>query len=157
MSPTGWRRRSASGRRRCGRRSISSAVLADEHAVRALRPNIAALGTVGSEVTQRRRQRHRHRARRRRRRLRVVSRFFAPGSGIPEDPATGSAHTSLVPLFSEKLGRSTLRFCQAYPGRGADMIGELAGDRVRLRGGAVTVIESVLRDPVTRAAGRSPV
>ena len=75
----------------------------------------------------------------------VVSRFFAPGAGIPEDPTTGGLHTLLSPLWSAKLGRSTLQFHQAYPGRGGDMQCEDAGDRVRLRGGAVTVIESRLR------------
>jgi len=49
----------------------------------------------------------------------VVSRFFAPSGGIPEDPATGSAHCILLPLFAEKLGRSRLCFHQAYPGAAA--------------------------------------
>jgi PhzF family phenazine biosynthesis protein len=75
----------------------------------------------------------------------VVSRFFAPGSGIPEDPATGSAHCIIAPLFSEKLGRATLRCHQAYPGRGGDVGTELRGDRVILTGQAVTVLESRLR------------
>ncbi|MFZ5668855.1 MAG: PhzF family phenazine biosynthesis protein [Pseudomonadota bacterium] len=75
----------------------------------------------------------------------VVSRFFAPGSGIPEDPATGSAHCILSPLFAGRLGRPTLRFHQAYPGRGGDLECEHRGDRVLLRGRAVTVIESRLR------------
>ena len=75
----------------------------------------------------------------------VVSRFFAPGSGIAEDPATGSLHCILSPLFAGKLGRATLRFHQAYPGRGGDLECEYAGDRVRLRGSAVTVAESQLR------------
>lgn len=75
----------------------------------------------------------------------VVSRFFAPGSGIDEDPATGSAHCILAPLFAGKLKRSALRFHQAYPGRGADIGAEMRGDRVLLSGRAVTVIESRLR------------
>ena len=75
----------------------------------------------------------------------VVSRFFAPGSGVPEDPTTGSAHCILAPLFAEKLGRGRLRFHQAYPGRGGDLEAEARGDRVLLRGQAVTVIESLLR------------
>ncbi|HEY5290230.1 MAG TPA: PhzF family phenazine biosynthesis protein [Caulobacteraceae bacterium] len=75
----------------------------------------------------------------------VVSRFFAPGSGIDEDPTTGSLHCILSPLFSEKLGRNTLKFHQAYPGRGGDLECELAGDRVLLRGAAVTVLEGDLR------------
>lgn len=75
----------------------------------------------------------------------VVSRFFAPGAGIPEDPTTGSLHTLLSPLWSAKLGRSTLRFHQAYPGRGGDLECEDRGARVLIRGEAVTVIESRLR------------
>ena len=75
----------------------------------------------------------------------VVSRFFAPGSGIPEDAATGSMHCILSPLYADKLGRTTLRFRQAYPGRGADLECEHRGERVLLRGRAVTVVESRLR------------
>ena len=74
----------------------------------------------------------------------VIDRFFAPGSGIPEDPATGSLHCILAPLFAEKLGRPMVRFHQAYPGRGGDLECEHRGDRVLLRGAAVTVIESRL-------------
>ena len=75
----------------------------------------------------------------------MVSRFFAPGSGIPEDPATGSAHCIIAPLFSDKLGRATLRCHQAYPGRGGDIGTEVRDDRVILSGRAVTVLESRLR------------
>jgi PhzF family phenazine biosynthesis protein len=75
----------------------------------------------------------------------VVSRFFAPGAGIPEDPATGSLHCLLSPLFNAKLGRATLRFHQACPGRGGDLECEHAGDRVLLRGAAATVLEGRLR------------
>ena len=75
----------------------------------------------------------------------VVDRFFAPGVGIPEDPATGSAHCILAPLYAERLGRPTVRFHQAFPGRGGDIETEVRGDRVLLRGRAVTVIESRLR------------
>lgn len=75
----------------------------------------------------------------------VISRFFGPGCGIDEDPATGSAHCILGPLFAGRLGRATVRFRQVFPGRGGDIETETAGDRVILRGRAVTVIESVLR------------
>jgi len=75
----------------------------------------------------------------------VVSRFFAPGSGIPEDPATGSAHCAIAPLFSERLGRPELTCFQAYPGRGADIATRMEGDRVKLIGRARTVIEGVFR------------
>lgn len=75
----------------------------------------------------------------------VVDRFFAPGCGVDEDPATGSAHCILAPLYADKLGRETLRFRQVFPGRGGDIRTEVRGDRVILSGQAVTVIESRLR------------
>ena len=75
----------------------------------------------------------------------VVDRFFAPGVGIPEDPTTGGLHCMLTPLFADKLGRARLSFHQAYPGRGGDLVCEALGERVRLAGRAVTVIDSQLR------------
>jgi PhzF family phenazine biosynthesis protein len=75
----------------------------------------------------------------------VVSRFFAPADGIPEDPATGSAHCMIAPFFSERLGKAELKCFQAYPGRGADVGTRMAGDRVKLIGRARTVIEGVFR------------
>lgn len=85
----------------------------------------------------------------------VVDRFFAPGCGIDEDPATGSAHCILSPLFSERLGRSALRFHQIYPGRGAVIETQQAGDRVLLKGRAVTVVESRLRPAACPRAKQS--
>jgi PhzF family phenazine biosynthesis protein len=73
----------------------------------------------------------------------VVSRFFAPGSGIPEDPATGSAHCIIAPYFSKLLSKAELNCFQAYPGRGAHITTRLEGDRVKLIGRARTVIEGV--------------
>ncbi|MBO9547602.1 PhzF family phenazine biosynthesis protein [Caulobacter sp.] len=75
----------------------------------------------------------------------VVSRFFAPGFGIPEDPTTGSAHCILMPLYGDKLGQTVLKFHQAYPGRGGDLECESRGARVLLRGRGFTVVESRLR------------
>jgi PhzF family phenazine biosynthesis protein len=75
----------------------------------------------------------------------VIDRFFAPGSGIPEDPTTGSLHCILAPLFADRLGRTTVRFHQAFPGRGGDLECEVRGARVLIRGRAVTVAESRLR------------
>jgi PhzF family phenazine biosynthesis protein len=75
----------------------------------------------------------------------VVSRFFAPGSGIPEDPVTGSAHCTIAPLFAARLGKDRLVCRQAFPGRGGTVTCTMAGDRVLLAGQAVTVVESVLR------------
>ena len=75
----------------------------------------------------------------------VVDRFFGPGCGVDEDPATGSARCGLAPLFAAKLDRTNVTFEQVYPGRGARFETELAGDRVLIRGHAVTVMGSVLR------------
>jgi len=75
----------------------------------------------------------------------VVSRFFAPGFGIAEDPTTGSAHCILTPLYEAKLGASPLKFHQAYPGRGGDLECESRDARVLLRGRGFTVLESRLR------------
>ena len=75
----------------------------------------------------------------------VIDRFFAPGSGVDEDPATGSAHCILGPLWADKLGRETVRFFQAYPGRGGEIVTERAGARVLLKGRAVTVMASTLK------------
>jgi len=75
----------------------------------------------------------------------VVDRFFAPGCGVDEDPATGSAHCILGPLYADKLGRKSVRFRQVFPGRGGDIETEIRGDRILLRGRAVTVMESRLR------------
>lgn len=75
----------------------------------------------------------------------VVDRFFAPGSGVAEDPATGSAHCILAPLYADRLGRADVRFFQAFPTRGGVITTELRGDRVVLNGQAFTTVESILR------------
>ncbi len=72
-----------------------------------------------------------------------VSRFFAPGSGIDEDPVTGSAHCALTPYWSRKLGRERFTARQMSP-RGGTLDVRLDGDRVRLRGRAVTIIRGEL-------------
>ncbi len=76
-------------------------------------------------------------------RVDVTSRFFAPGSGIPEDPATGAWHCAVSPLVQTLTGNAVAKCFQAYPGRGAHIETELVGDRVKLRGQSVTVIEGV--------------
>ena len=48
-----------------------------------------------------------------------VSRFFGPQSGVDEDPVTGSAHTSLIPLWSKKLGKDALTAAQLSKRGGA--------------------------------------
>lgn len=74
----------------------------------------------------------------------VVSRVFAPGAGIDEDPVTGAAHAVLTPYWAARLGRPSFTAFQASA-RGGRLICELAGDRARLTGQCVTVIEGVLR------------
>jgi PhzF family phenazine biosynthesis protein len=121
------------------------AVLKSEAAVRAVSPKLALLEQIAGEATGGRGNVSVAALADGGSGFDVVSRFFAPGSGIPEDPATGSAHCILTPLFAGKLGRSSLNFFQAYPGRGGELNCELRGDRVLLRGKAFTTVESRLR------------
>jgi len=65
-----------------------------------------------------------------------VSRFFAPAVGIPEDPVTGSAHCTLTPYWSARLGKSGLHALQVSA-RGGELHCEHRGDRVVLKGRAV--------------------
>ena len=68
-----------------------------------------------------------------------VSRFFAPAIGIDEDPVTGSAHTRLVPFWAQKLDKTTLQAKQ-ISARGGELDCELNGERVIMRGRAVTYL-----------------
>jgi PhzF family phenazine biosynthesis protein len=109
--------------------------LASERAVRTLRPDLAAIARLavrGVIVTARSRGR-----------VHFVSRFFAPAVGVPEDPVTGSAHCALAPFWAQRLGRTRLLGHQASA-RGGDVEVELAGDRVLLRGEAVTTVRGEL-------------
>lgn len=109
-------------------------VLRDEAAVRALQPDFAALAAEGDvltivtapgEATD------------------IVSRAFAPGGGVNEDPVTGSAHAVMVPYWTERLGRDRLTAYQASK-RGGHLTCRLENDRVVLGGRCVTVIEGTL-------------
>lgn len=68
-----------------------------------------------------------------------VSRFFAPASGINEDPVTGSAHCTLTPYWSTVLKKKTLTAKQISK-RGGDLYCELVGDRVKISGKAITYL-----------------
>ncbi|MEV8530771.1 PhzF family phenazine biosynthesis protein [Streptomyces sp. NPDC051211] len=81
-----------------------------------------------------------------------VSRFFAPASGIPEDPVTGSAHTVLAPYWSARLGRDELTGLQASARTGLVRTG-VHGDRIHLTGHAVTVLTGTLRTPIGDVPG----
>jgi predicted PhzF superfamily epimerase YddE/YHI9 len=74
----------------------------------------------------------------------IVSRFFAPKAGIPEDPVTGSAHCTLIPYWSKKLGKKELIASQASP-RGGELYCTDRGDRVLLAGYAMTYMEGMVR------------
>lgn len=105
--------------------------LADEAAVRAVRPDFAKLRPLpvrGVIVT----------ARASTPGYDIVSRFFAPAVGIDEDPVTGSAHCALGPFWAGRLGRADLVGYQASARGGTVRVG-VRGDRVLLGGRAVTV------------------
>ena len=69
-----------------------------------------------------------------------VSRFFAPRGGIAEDPVTGSAHCTLVPYWSGRLGKNSLHARQVSA-RGGELWCEHRGDRVTLQGRAVRFMQ----------------
>ena len=73
----------------------------------------------------------------------VVSRFFAPGSGVDEDPVTGSAHCTLGPFWASRLGKRELLAYQASA-RGGVVRVRVEEDRVKLGGQAVTVLQGRL-------------
>ncbi|WP_286392809.1 PhzF family phenazine biosynthesis protein [Pseudanabaena mucicola] len=68
-----------------------------------------------------------------------VSRFFAPKAGIPEDPVTGSAHCSLTPYWSKRLGKVSLKARQLSQRTGNLEVSD-RGERVLLKGEAVTFL-----------------
>jgi len=72
-----------------------------------------------------------------------VSRFFAPAKGVPEDPVTGSAHCTLIPYWSKRLGKTKLRARQVSK-RGGELFCEDRGARVKIAGKAVKFFEGVI-------------
>lgn len=72
-----------------------------------------------------------------------VSRYFAPSYGVPEDPVTGSAHCSLTPYWSKRLGKSHLHARQLSE-RGGELWCQLAGERVILKGNAVLTMQGTM-------------
>jgi len=111
------------------------ALLSDEASVRAVEPDFRALAREGDLLT-----------------IvtapgaatDVVSRAFAPGAGIDEDPVTGSAHAVLTPFWAARLGRDSFAAFQASK-RGGHVACRLEGGRAVLGGQCVTVIEGVMR------------
>ena len=102
--------------------------------VRALRPNMEALMSVDRFAVI---------ATARGQQADFVSRFFAPAKGVPEDPVTGSAHCTLIPYWSKRLGRSKLHALQVSP-RGGELWCEDRGDRVIISGRAARFLEGTI-------------
>jgi predicted PhzF superfamily epimerase YddE/YHI9 len=103
------------------------AVLGDEEEVRALAPDfpqlasLDCLGVIATAASQE---------------FDFVSRFFAPGAGLNEDPVTGSAHCTLIPYWAEKLGKQTM-IARQLSQRGGTIYCENRSDRVGIGGHAV--------------------
>jgi PhzF family phenazine biosynthesis protein len=110
--------------------------LANEEAVRAVRPDFARLAEVPAQgiiVTSRAASAD----------FDFVSRYFAPASGVNEDPATGSAHCALGPYWAAKLGKSDFTAYQASL-RGGVIKVRVQGERALLQGQAVTMARTEL-------------
>jgi PhzF family phenazine biosynthesis protein len=110
--------------------------LESEAAVRAVQPDFRRLAAIpgrGAVVTSRAADPA----------FDFVSRYFAPGFGIDEDPVTGSTHCCLAPFWSQRLGKTKFRARQLSL-RGGVLHVELKGERVRLGGQAVTVLRGDL-------------
>jgi PhzF family phenazine biosynthesis protein len=106
-------------------------VLESEDAVRAIKPDFAELmkvDTWGIIVTAPGKDAD------------FVSRFFAPGHGVPEDPVTGSSHCTLIPYWAKRLGKSRLTAHQASV-RGGELFCEDLGTRVSIAGRAALYLE----------------
>ena len=72
-----------------------------------------------------------------------VSRFFAPNAGIPEDPVTGSAHSTLIPFWSERLSKTKM-IAEQKSQRGGKLYCEYCGERVKIGGTAVCYLQGDL-------------
>jgi len=72
-----------------------------------------------------------------------VSRFFAPTQGINEDPVTGSAHSTLIPFWAERLGKNELLAHQISK-RGGELFCKLLGDRVEIAGNSVLYLTGTI-------------
>lgn len=72
-----------------------------------------------------------------------VSRFFAPNAGVPEDPVTGSSHSTLIPFWSKRLGKTRM-IAEQLSHRGGKLHCEYFGDRVKIGGTAVCYLQGDL-------------
>lgn len=112
-------------------------VLESEERVRSLSPDLDALAkldVIGVIVTAKGD------------RVDFVSRFFAPRVGVPEDPVTGSAHCTLIPYWSERLGKEEMLAFQVSA-RGGELQCTMAGDRVKIGGRATLYMQGSIHLP----------
>jgi len=109
-------------------------VYGSEDELRSLRPDMAALMTIDRFAVI---------ATAPGRNADFVSRFFAPAKGVPEDPVTGSAHCTLIPYWSKRLGKQKLHAYQVSP-RGGELWCEDRGARVTISGKAVRFFEGAI-------------
>ena len=122
---------------------VALVVLPSEEAVRSVRPDFGALARVdmpgaqmGVAVTAPGDDPE----------VDFVSRFFAPGLGVDEDPATGVAHTTLAPWWAPRLGKTEMSARQRSA-RGGSLLVRAKGARVELLGQAVTVASGTMVRP----------
>ena len=101
------------------------ALLPDEAAVHAARPDMAAVAALGCGLIVTATSKT----------YDFVSRYFAPHAGIPEDPVTGSAHCVLTPFWAARLGKQRMKARQVSA-RGGELTVEQRGDRVLISGQA---------------------
>jgi predicted PhzF superfamily epimerase YddE/YHI9 len=113
------------------------AVYDSEEEVRQLRPDMARLRTLegfGAVVTAPGKASD------------FVSRYFAPGFGIDEDPVTGMTHCTLTPYWAQRLGKERLHALQVSA-RGGELFCMPRGDRVAIAGRAVKYMQGVIEVP----------
>jgi predicted PhzF superfamily epimerase YddE/YHI9 len=111
-------------------------VFESEKQVRELRPDFAALKRLDKMVIVTAKGKD----------CDFVSRFFAPGLGVDEDPVTGSAHCTLVPYWAHELGKEKLHAVQVSK-RGGELFCELLKDRVKMAGRATKYLEGFIEVP----------
>ena len=118
-------------------------IVDDEATVRGLRPRFDVLATLHPQAVA---------VSAPGRKADFVSRYFAPGFGIPEDPVTGSTHAALTPYWAECLGRTTLSAAQLSR-RGGELRCRVVGDRVRVAGRAAPYLEGTITVQSLEPAG----
>lgn len=109
--------------------------LMDEDAVKAVQPDFTLMNKIGVDkiiVTAPGKD------------CDFVSRFFAPGAGVNEDPVTGSAHSQLIPFWSEKLGKKEMTARQLSARGGFLWCEQRSTERVSMGGNCVFYMKGTI-------------